>query len=143
MQYSSSDMIFARIIRNGFIPQLGMCGPIPNPIKITRGLAHSLIVSGIKVYEYNPDTRDVTELTLQNVFGTSEEAVKKEEPKKSIPDPVKPVQLNGVKVEETPKQEKVEAKKEEKAPVKEKESKSETTQNTVKNDKKDNKSNKK
>lgn len=81
MKYADTDMIFVRIIRSGFIPQLGICGPIPNPIKITRAKAKSLIVAGIGVWQVDPNTNEVTELTLQNVFGGSE-------PEKTTPEKV-------------------------------------------------------
>lgn len=75
----SKEQIFVRVMRNGFIPQLGMCGPIPYPIKVTRAVCHSMIVSGIEVMQYDPETKITTKLTLQNVFGGETKA---EEPKK-------------------------------------------------------------
>ena len=107
-----SETIFVKVLRNGFIPQLGMCGPIPNPIKITRGTAYNMIVAGVKVFEYNPVTKETTELTVDNVFADGVD--KKQESgannvsKPVIPDPaktpepVKPVTLNGVKKESEP-----------------------------------------
>lgn len=104
-----TEEIFVKVLRNGFIPQLGMCGPIPNPIKITRGTAHSMIVAGIKVFEFNPVTKETIELTVDNVFA-DEDATKKEEsnnqqtspaPSK-VSEPIKPVTLNGVKNSDKP-----------------------------------------
>lgn len=66
-----NEKIWVKIIRAGYIPQLGMQGPIPNPIQITRGIAHSMIVSGIDVFEVDPVTKNTKKLTIQNVFRTS------------------------------------------------------------------------
>lgn len=75
MSYNKStqrnEKIWVKIIRAGYIPQLGMQGPIPNPIQITRGKAHSMIVAGIDVFEVDPITRDTKKLTIQNVFGNT------------------------------------------------------------------------
>lgn len=64
-----NEKIWVRIIRAGYIPQLGMQGPIPNPIQITRGKAHSMIVAGIDVFEIDPISRKSHKLTIRNVFG--------------------------------------------------------------------------
>jgi len=65
---NKSDMVWVRVIKAGYISQLGMQGPIPNPIKISRDVAYSMIVSGIDVFEVDPVTKEVTKLTIQNVF---------------------------------------------------------------------------
>lgn len=65
----ASDLIYVRVLRNGYIPQLGICGPIPNPIQITRGKAYSMINDGIEVHEFDPKTKETTKLTVKNVFG--------------------------------------------------------------------------
>ena len=54
----ASDLIYVRVLRNGYIPQLGICGPIPNPIQITRGKAYSMINDGIEVHEFDPKTKE-------------------------------------------------------------------------------------
>ena len=100
-----SEEIWVKVLRAGYIPQLGMQGPVPNPIKITRGRAHSMIVAGISVYEIDPKTRESKELTLQNIFeGEGDpQPVVKEAPKKdtvSTSKPVSQVTFNGVKVVE-------------------------------------------
>lgn len=100
-----NEEIFVKVLRNGFIPQLGICGPIPNPIKITRGVAHSMIVAGLKVFEFNPKTKETVELTVDNVFANTAEVKKddvtinnvKPTPVK-VAEPIKAVTFNGVKV---------------------------------------------
>lgn len=112
----ASDLIYVRVLRNGYIPQLGICGPIPNPIQITRGKAYSMINDGIEVHEFDPKTKETVKLTVQNVFGDGTSApapeVKSEE-KKAEPvkaeekkvEPEKPVTLTGVAKPEEKKEE--------------------------------------
>lgn len=116
------EKIFIKTNRIGYIPQLGMQGPIVNPYPTTRGIAKAMLVSGIQVFQIDPVTKAVTELTLQNVFpGEGDkkpvEEKKPETPKAGVTSaPVKPVSLQGVakapeqpaKVNETPEPEKVE-----------------------------------
>ena len=129
----ASDLIYVRVLRNGYIPQLGICGPIPNPIQITRGKAYSMINDGIEVHEFDPKTKETTKLTVKNVFGDGASApapeVKVEEKKVVEPakaeekkaEPEKPVTLTGVakkkkKKEEAPAPKAEEVKVEEPAP---------------------------
>ena len=74
-----SERIYIKTNRIGFIPPLGVQGPIVNPYPTTRAAAKECLVAGIKVFEVLPD-KSVKELTLKNVFGDKPE-VKKEEPK--------------------------------------------------------------
>lgn len=78
----ASELIYVIINKPGYIQQLGMCGPIPNPLQIPRELAKKIIVSGIPVYQFDPETKKTNELTLKNVFGdpTPEKEPVKEEP---------------------------------------------------------------
>ena len=113
----ASDLIYVRVLRNGYIPQLGICGPIPNPIQITRGKAYSMINDGIEVHEFDPKTKETTKLTVKNVFGDGASApapeVKVEEKKAVEPakaeekkaEPEKPVTLTGVAKPEEKKEE--------------------------------------
>lgn len=119
MSNNANQEIWVKILRAGFIPQLGIQGPIPNPIKITREKAHNMIVAGIDVYQVDEKTRETTKLTLHTVLGgEAPKAEVKPEVKTPVPAPVKaekPVELTGVKVEESKKEEapKAEEKKEE------------------------------
>ncbi len=65
----ATELIHVVINKPGYIQQIGMCGPIPNPIQIPRELAKRILVDGIPVYQYDPDTKKTHELTLKNVFG--------------------------------------------------------------------------
>ena len=147
----ASDLIYVRVLRNGYIPQLGICGPIPNPIQITRGKAYSMINDGIEVHEFDPKTKETTKLTIKNVFGDDESApvpeVKVEEKKAVEPvkaeekkaEPEKPVTLTGVAKPEEKKEEAPAPKVEEPAPeVKVKEKKADEKAETpeVKDDNK-------
>lgn len=139
MKYSSEDTIFVRIIRAGFIPQLGISGPIPNPIKITRAKAKSLIVAGVRVWEFNPTTKETKELTLQNVFGEPDSIKKEETPVKTVA-PVqepKPTQFVGVqkdeKKESAPAVQEAKTDNKEETPVKEEAKSVNSNQNNNKN----------
>lgn len=92
MAYTTStrgENIWVKIIRAGYIPQLGIQGPIPNPVQITRAKAHSMIVAGIDVFEVDPKTKKTTKLTIQNVFGNTSglnnDMIQKHESVKNIP----------------------------------------------------------
>ena len=142
-----SDKIYVRVIRNGYIPQLGIQGPIPNPIKISRGTAHSMIVAGIEVHEVDPKTKITKKLTVENVFEDAPSApVKEPVPEKKPSDPVKPIAFNGVKKEDKKEEVKnTEPEKDEETPATTEgtsdEKKEESTDNKNKNS--DNKNNKK
>lgn len=94
-----NEKIFIKTNRIGFIPQLGIQGPIVNPYPTTRKVAKDMIVSGIQVFQITED-KQVIELNLQNVFpgeGDSVKPEKKEEkPSKPIGEPVKPVEFKGI-----------------------------------------------
>lgn len=130
---SRNEEIFVKVIRNGYIPQLGICGPIPNPIKITRGLAHSMVVAGIDVYQYFPDTKMTQKMTIHNTFEDQKNVnndIKRVSNANTnnikISEPVKPIQLNGIKKENTSKEENANTE------VNESEKKVETEDTTVK-----------
>ena len=87
--YNRNDQIFVRINRSGFIHQLGICGPIPNPIKVSCGKCLDMINSGIDVFQVDPNTRDMVKLTLENIF--DDKKFSKKESVKTPVTPVKPV----------------------------------------------------
>jgi len=60
----------------GFIPHLGMHGPIPNPLRVDYSICLSMIISGVKVYEVDPITRNTVLLTLDNIDDTNKFAKK-------------------------------------------------------------------
>ena len=94
---SVGEEVFIKVMKAGYIPQLGMQGPIPNPIKVKRSVIHSMIVAGIKVFEYDPETQETTEITLGSLYNedpAKEDSKKPEAP--ATPDPIQPVNLQGV-----------------------------------------------
>lgn len=96
------EKIFIKTNRIGFIPQLGIQGPIVNPYPTTRSVAKAMIVAGIQVYQIKPDTKEVIELTLQNVFPGEGDVKKKDinvqaSSKSGVTTkPVQPVNLKGI-----------------------------------------------
>ena len=134
-----NEKIFIKTNRIGFIPQLGIQGPIVNPYPTTRKVAKDMIVGGIQVFQITEDKK-VIELNLQNVFpgeGDPKPAPKKEEKnEKPVGKPVEPVQFKGVVTEPVPeKKEKTEVKEE--APASQ--SQSQQQNNNQKNNGKNNK----
>lgn len=97
--YSREDKIFVKIIKNGYIPFIGMCGPIPNPIKIPTGTCLQMITAGIDVFEVNPDTKETVKLTVTNVFDDDKFGKKSnpiELPKQPTINPTDKVMFTGV-----------------------------------------------
>lgn len=97
--YSREDKIFVKIIKNGYIPFIGMCGPIPNPIKIPTGTCLQMITAGIDVFEVNPDTKETVKLTVTNVFDDNKFGKKSnpiESPKQPTINPTDKVMFTGV-----------------------------------------------
>ena len=86
--YKTTDEIFVRISRGGFIPYIGMCGPIPNPIKVSTEICLKLVNAGIEVHQYDPVTKRDVKLTRQNVFDDQKFTNKKD--KESVARPLNP-----------------------------------------------------
>lgn len=122
------ETILIKTPRIGFIPQLGMQGPIVTPVRVTREVAKSLVVAGIKTSEVYKDRNgklQVRELTLQNVYpGEGEPDPEPDEnegeQKPTVPtsgvvqqEPVEPVTLQGVSIPEEKVKETTEEKTEE------------------------------
>ena len=125
--YKTTDEIFVRINRVGYIPLIGMCGPIPNPIKIPTDTCLKLVNAGIDVHQVDPVTKMTVKLTRENIFDDhkfGKKPVVASAPVKPVVTPaakveaVKPVTFTGVpkvepKVEEPKVEEVVEEIKEE------------------------------
>ena len=125
--YKTTDEIFVRINRVGYIPLIGMCGPIPNPIKIPTSTCLKLVNAGIDVHQVDPVTKLTVKLTRENIFDDhkfGKKPVVASAPVKPVVAPtakveaVKPVTFTGVpkvepKVEEPKVEEVVEEIKEE------------------------------
>ena len=98
--YKREDQIFVRINRAGFIPHLGMCGPIPNPIKVTCGKCLDMINSGIEVWQVDPETKEMVKLTVKNIFDDQKFSKKTENPVNIVepaPSIEQPITFGGVK----------------------------------------------
>ena len=119
-----NEKIFIKTNRIGFIPPLGVQGPIVNPYPTTRAAAKECIVAGIEVYEVTKDKK-VNKLTLQNVFGEKESAPVAEKPNAGVTSNPKTTTFSGVPV----KNEKKDDTKEE--PKAEEKAKDTTEENTV------------
>lgn len=103
MAYKKSDEIYIVTTRTGFIPQLNMCGPIPNPIRVPLRLCLSLINSGVKIQQMDPKTRMILPLTLENLYDDQKfEKYKQKNSKPDLGKDVKPNIVSGIKVD-TPK----------------------------------------
>ena len=148
---NKNEKIYVRVMRNGYIPQLGICGPIPNPILITRAIANSMVVAGIDVYEVNPKTTETKKLTIYNVFDSEpkkEGSVEKPTtPDKSVDakvkEPVKPVELTGVEKNESKEEDKKEESDVDETKDAEKSDSKESVKNNNKQNNHNNKNNKK
>lgn len=75
-----NEFIYVLCPTNGYIPQLKMSGPVAHPLKVSKYTAKNMLMSGLKVFEYDKATRRTIELTLQNIkdenkFGPSAEAI--------------------------------------------------------------------
>ena len=75
--YKETDQIFVRINRGGYIPYINMCGPIPNPIKVSTAICLKLVNAGIDVHQYDPVTKESVKLTRENVFNDAKFAKRK------------------------------------------------------------------
>lgn len=60
--------IYVLCRKAGYIPFLGICGPIANPLHLPAKLCLNIITAGITLYEFEPTTRDTLELTTDNIF---------------------------------------------------------------------------
>ena len=114
--YKTTDEIFVRINRVGYIPLIGMCGPIPNPIKIPTDTCLKLVNAGIDVHQVDPVTKMTVKLTRENIFDDhkfGKKPVVASAPVKPVVAPsakveaVKPVTFTGVPKVEEPKVEEV------------------------------------
>lgn len=65
--YKSTDQIYIVSTRTGYIPQLRMYGPIPNPISVPISLCLSMLTAGVKIHQFDPKTKKVIELTVANL----------------------------------------------------------------------------
>lgn len=89
--YKKTDEIFVRIAKHGYIPYIGICGPIPNPIKVSTETCLKLVNAGIVVHQFDPATKETIQLTRTNVFDDKKFDRKKAAQKPAVtPPPVAP-----------------------------------------------------
>ena len=103
--YKPTDEIFVRINRNGYIPIIGICGPIPNPIKVKTEVCLKLVNAGIDVHQFDPATKQTVKITRENVFDDQKFAKKKAAPvtaQAPVVNPSAPINLTGVTKKEEP-----------------------------------------
>jgi len=67
-KYLKTDEIFIVTTRLGYIPALRTYGPIPHPIRVPLATCLELIVSGITIHQFDPETKNIVELTMENLF---------------------------------------------------------------------------
>lgn len=65
---NKNDQIFIMTKRTGYIPQLRTYGPIVNPIKCPLSLCLSMLTAGVELHEFDPKTRAVVKLTVNNLY---------------------------------------------------------------------------
>ena len=65
---NKNDQIFIMTKRTGYIPQLRTYGPIVNPMKCPSSLCLSMLTAGVELHEFNPKTRAVVKLTVNNLY---------------------------------------------------------------------------
>lgn len=99
--YKKTDRIFIVSTRTGYIPQLKMYGPIPNPIKVPLNLCLSMITSGIDIYQFEPKSKSIIKLNFDNIFDDKKFDVvpKKVEKAPDYTTKVKSFKTTGVKIE--------------------------------------------
>lgn len=65
---NKNDQIFIMTKRTGYIPQLRTYGPIVNPMKCPLSLCLSMLTAGVELHEFDPKTRAVVKLTVNNLY---------------------------------------------------------------------------
>jgi len=68
MTYALNDYIYIICKQSCYIKELKISGPIHAPIKVKMSTAYNIIARGIKLYQYNPDTKEFALMTVSNAF---------------------------------------------------------------------------
>lgn len=107
--YKKNTKIMVKVISNRYISQLGISGPIVNPISIPAKTALDMVNAGVEVHQYDPVSGRCIRLTVSNVMDDTKFAPKTNvtktpvantAPQKSAPQkPSQPTQFTGAKVE--------------------------------------------
>lgn len=85
------EKLYVTIPYRGYLAPLKMMGPIAHPLKINKDDAVKLVLSGVKVYSYDPETKATAEVTLAGLTGKEAATAPKISPA------VSPTPISGVK----------------------------------------------
>lgn len=69
----------------GYIPLLGMDGPIVAPIEVPETIITNLVMRGYKLSEFNSKTKEKIQLTLENIYDNDRFKPKPEKPREKTP----------------------------------------------------------
>jgi hypothetical protein len=99
MAYKKSDTMMILTTRTGYLPQLNTHGPIVYPLQVNVGVVYDMLISGIKLYQFDPVTKMTLELTIENIYDDKKFEPKEEPKKETKPanEAKSTVVLNGVK----------------------------------------------
>lgn len=67
-KYNARDYIYIVCKQAVYIRQLRMSGPIIAPLKVQMSVAWQIVCSGIKLYQYNPGTKEFVLMTTANAW---------------------------------------------------------------------------
>lgn len=103
-----NDQIFIMTKRTGYIPQLRTYGPIVNPMKCPLSLCLSMLTAGVELHEFDPKTKSVVKLTVNNLYDENKFKVEEKDDTKVLKAAVKTNVVDttdGVKVAQKPEPE--------------------------------------
>jgi len=66
--YNTNEEILVITNRTGYIPQMRMCGPILQPIKVPVQLCLSMVCAGVELYQVDPVSMKNMKLTPLNLM---------------------------------------------------------------------------
>lgn len=66
--YKKDDQILIVTNRVGYMPQLRMCGPILQPIKVPVSVCQGMVAAGIPLYQVDPTKKVNMKLTITNIM---------------------------------------------------------------------------
>lgn len=108
-KYQKTDRIFIRTNRTGYIPSLRMYGPIVRPFPCSVGVCQEMLTFGIELYQVEPKSNEVVQLTLLNLYDKDKFGKKADKKAESKNVETKAPEIkSGVPKKETPKEEKEE-----------------------------------
>lgn len=66
--YKQNDYIYIRTNYRGWVAQLGMSGPIVNPLRCKVSDVITMLMNGMPVFQVQPNTGKSIELTISNIM---------------------------------------------------------------------------